>query len=515
MSHKQSKAIRNLCLVFGDQLDQQSNLFTDFDPQQDLLWMAEVSDESTNPQSSKQRTVLFLAAMRHFAQWIERQDRPLIYYPITQQFGSFADALLQTLQDYSVQQIRFVLPGDYRVLQSLQNFCKQQQIELVVLPDSHFIAEQGEFQNWANNRQQLRMEYWYRQLRKRCNILMNNGKPEGGKWNYDADNRKAFGKAGPPQIPIPCDFLEDDIIQRVRKDVEQYLPNLAGNLPRFFWPVNRQLALQALQDFIDQRLPTFGDYQDAMWKGEPWLFHSRISMAINLKLLHPMEVIQAAENAYRQGRAPLNAVEGFIRQILGWREYVRGIYWLQREQWTEFNALDNQRDLPQMYWDGKTQMNCMQQSLKQVLDYGYGHHIQRLMVTGLYALLAEVNPQQIEAWYLAMYVDAVAWVEVPNTLGMSQFADGGILASKPYIASGNYIKKMSNYCDGCAFNPKNASGDKACPMTTLYWHFIYRHQDWLQEHPRLAMQVKHWHNKSSEEQAEILQKAEQIFQNQA
>ncbi|CAN8138837.1 (6-4) photolyase [uncultured Thiomicrorhabdus sp.] len=511
MSQNQAKAIRHLCLVFGDQLDQQSNLFMEFDSQQDALWMAEVSDESSNPASSKQRTVLFLSAMRHFAQWIERQDWPLVYYSIIEQFGSFSDVLAQTLQDYSVQQIRCVLPGDYRVLQALQNFCKQQQIELIVLPDSHFIAEQGEFQNWANNRQQLRMEYWYRQLRKRCNILMNNGKPEGGKWNYDADNRKAFGKAGPPQIPIPCDFLEDDIVQQVRKDVEQYLPNLPGNLPRFFWPVDRQQALQALQDFIDRRLPTFGDYQDAMWKGEPWLFHSRISMAINLKLLHPMEVIQAAENAYRQGRAPLNAVEGFIRQILGWREYIRGIYWLQREQWSQFNALDNQRDLPQMYWDGKTQMNCMQQSLKQVLDYGYGHHIQRLMITGLYALLAEVEPQQIEAWYLAMYVDAVAWVEVPNTLGMSQFADGGILASKPYIASGNYIKKMSNYCDGCAFNPKNASGDKACPMTTLYWHFIYRHQDWLQEHPRLAMQVKHWHNKSAEEQAAILQKAEQIL----
>lgn len=513
MSQNQAKTIRHLCIVFGDQLDQGSNLLKAFDPQQDVLWMAEVSEESTNPASSKQRTVLFLAAMRHFAQWIVSQDWPLIYAGLSQRFSSFENALAQTLQDYSLQQIRCVLPGDYRVLQVLQNFCKQQQIELVVLPDSHFIAEPGEFKKWAQNRKQLRMEYWYRQLRKRCHILMDNDKPEGGKWNYDADNRKAFGKAGPPEIPMPCDFSEDEIVEQVRKEVEQYLPDLPGRLERFFWPVNRQQALRALDDFIDKRLPTFGDYQDAMWKGEPWLFHSRISMAINLKLLHPMEVIQIAEKAYRLGQAPLNAVEGFIRQILGWREYIRGIYWLQREQWSQFNALDNQRNLPQMYWDGKTRMNCMQQSLQQVLDYGYGHHIQRLMVTGLYALLAEVEPQQIEAWYLAMYVDAVAWVEVPNTLGMSQFADGGILASKPYIASGNYIKKMSNYCDGCAFNPKNASGDKACPMTTLYWHFIYRHQRWLQEHPRLAMQVKHWRNKSAEEQAAILQKAEQIFAN--
>lgn len=511
MSVENKKSLRHLCLVFGDQLDQQSNLFQEFDPQHDALWMAEVSDESTQPASSKQRTVLFLAAMRHFAAWIEQQNWPLIYFSLSAQQSSFVSALAQTLSEYSVQQIRCVLPGDYRVLQMLQDFCQQKEIALQILPDSHFIAEPGEFSTWAKDRQQLRMEYWYRQLRKRCDILMNNGKPEGGKWNYDADNRKAFGKAGPPKIPMPCDFAEDEIVQQVRKDVEQYLPNLAGNLPRFFWPVNRQQALVALEDFIAKRLPTFGDYQDAMWKGEPWLFHSRISMAINLKLLHPMEVVQAAQHAYRQGQAPLNAVEGFIRQILGWREYVRGIYWLQREQWTQFNALNNHRDLPEIYWHGETRMNCMRQSLQQVLDYGYGHHIQRLMVTGLYALLAEVEPQQIEAWYLAMYVDAVAWVEVPNTLGMSQFADGGILASKPYIASGSYINRMSNYCSGCAFKPKEASGEKACPFTALYWHFIYRHQSWLAEHPRLAMQVKHWHNKSESEQQAILQKAEQIF----
>lgn len=289
-----------------------------------------------------------------------------------------------------------------------------------------------------------------------------------------------------------------------------YLPNLPGKLDEFIWPINRQQSLQVLKEFIAQRLKQFGDYQDAMWRDEPWLYHSRLSLALNLKLLSPNEVIAAALKAYENDQAPLNAVEGFIRQILGWREYMRGLYWAHRDDWLEMNALNARRELPQLYWDADTEMTCLQQSVSHVLFYGYGHHIQRLMVTGLFSLLWGVKPKAIHQWYLAMYVDAVAWVEIPNTLGMSQYADGGIVGSKPYIASGAYIDRMSNYCKQCPFDPKQAHGDTACPFTTLYWAFVDKHQDLLSHNPRLGMQVKNWHRKGKEEQQAILKNADKL-----
>jgi deoxyribodipyrimidine photolyase-related protein len=260
-----------------------------------------------------------------------------------------------------------------------------------------------------------------------------------------------------------------------------------------------------LKDFIAQRLPFFGDLQDAMWQDEPWLFHSLLSLPLNLRLLNPREVVEAAIAAYHQGGVPLNALEGFVRQIVGWREYVRGLYWTYRDEWPEMNALHAEADLPSFYWTGKSEMQCMAQSIGQVLAHGYGHHIQRLMVTGLFALLYGVKPQAIHHWYLGMYVDAFAWVEMPNTLGMSQFADGGRVGSKPYIASGAYIDRMSNYCKGCRYQVKQLDAPNACPFNLLYWQFIERHQDWLKSHPRLAMQVSHWQKKPSEQRAQVIE----------
>jgi deoxyribodipyrimidine photolyase-related protein len=505
--------LRYLNLILGDQLDAESLLFDGFDQQNDRLWMAEVSAETTEYLSSKQRTVLFLSAMRHFAEKLNTEKYPLIYWTLKDKKSSFPEALSATLKHNSFEKIRCVLPGDVRVINEIQQCAKDSDIEIEWLADQHFISEKGEFKAWLANRKQPRMEFWYRQLRKSRQILMENDQPIGGQWNFDKDNRKSFGKKGPSKLPAPLLFEADNITRQVIADVEKFLPNLYGNIKSFNWPVTRQQALEALKDFIKHRLKHFGDYQDAMWTDEPWLYHSRLSTCLNLKLLSPAEVIAAAEKAYAKNEAPLNAVEGFIRQILGWREYVRGLYWSYRDDWLQMNALNARRNLPTLYWDAESEMACLHHSVKQVLDHGYGHHIQRLMVTGLFALLWGVKPKAIHEWYLAMYVDAVAWVEIPNTLGMSQYADGGIVGSKPYIASGAYIDRMSNYCQSCPFNPKQASGENACPFTTLYWHFVYRHQDLLSKNPRLGMQVKNWHNKSQEEQQAISQRAEFLFKN--
>lgn len=502
--------IRNLCLIFGDQLTLDSALFDDFDPQQDLLWMAETGSFSTKPVSHQQRTLLFLSAMRHFAQQLTSLNYPL-HYATLGQYATLDDALHSTLQTYAPARIQAVLPGDYIVCKTLKQCASTHQLPLIWLEDRHFIAEPGEFRQWLSQRKQARMEYWYRYLRKKHGILMAEGQPVGGQWNFDHDNRKTFGRQGPGPLPDAPRFPLDTISQQVLADIHQHLPSLPGTSVQFNWPVTREQSLQLLTHFITHHLPYFGDYQDAIWQGEPFLHHSRLSAALNLKLLSPTEVIQAAELAWQQGSAPLNAVEGFIRQILGWREYVRGLYWSQKDQWEQMNALNAQRPLPRFYWDGNTRMACLHDAIHQVLAYGYGHHIQRLMVTGLYALLNETQPQAVHDWYQGMYVDAVAWVETPNTLGMSQFADGGFLASKPYIASGAYIDKMSNHCRHCPFNPKESTGDKACPFTVLYWHFVDKHQRLLSQNPRLAMQVKHWHNKPPETQAAIRVQATQLL----
>jgi deoxyribodipyrimidine photolyase-related protein len=314
--------------------------------------------------------------------------------------------------------------------------------------------------------------------------------PVGGQWNFDADNREAFPKTGPGVVPARCSFAPDATTKTVMALVQARFAKHPGDLGSFAWPVTRAQALQSLQSFIADRLPLFGQYQDAMWPGQPWLYHAHLSAALNLKLLNPREVVAAAEAAFHAGLAPLAGVEGFVRQILGWREYVRGVYWTQMPAYLERNELNAQEDLPAWFWTGHTDMACMADALEQTLQHGYAHHIQRLMVTGLFALMYGVQPQQVHAWYLAVYVDAVEWVELPNVLGMSQYADGGVMASKPYVATGNYIKRMSPHCKGCRYDPAQRSGETACPFTTLYWDFMLRHHTRLAKNPRMALQVK-------------------------
>ena len=340
-------------------------------------------------------------------------------------------------------------------------------------------------------------------MRQRTGILMRGKEPVGGEWNYDEDNRESFGKDGPQRVPRRFGFAPDALTRAVLAEVQAHYPEHPGSLDAFDWPVTRDEALEALDDFITRRLPQFGPQQDAMWTNQPWLWHSHIASALNLKLLHPREVCEAAEAALVAGEAPLASVEGFIRQILGWREFVRGLYWQRMPGYLDDNALDAQQQLPAFYWTGKTDYACLANTIAQTLATGYAHHIQRLMVTGLFALLLGVRPKEVHAWYLAVYVDAVEWVELPNTIGMSQFADGGYMGSKPYIASGKYLQRMSNYCTGCRYNPELATGPKACPFTTLYWDFLDRHAERFAAHPRLKPQVNNLLRKSEEDRAAI------------
>ena len=494
---KGGSAVRHLVVVLGDQLDRASAAFDGFDPAQDAVWMAEVSDESTQVWSAKQRTVMFLAAMRHFAQALREEGLRVHYRAMTNDScatpdSSLADELTATLQAQTVQRVRVVEPGDHRLREQLSAAVQAAGVPVDLLEDRHFLCSTAEFAEHAKGRKQLRMEYFYREMRRRHGVLMEaNGKdPVGGEWNYDADNREAFPVGGPGFVPETPRFAPDVITQDVIALVNTRFAGHPGSVARFGWPVTRAQALQVLHSFIEERLENYGRWQDAMWAGQPWLYHAHISAAMNLKLLNPREVINAAEHAHTEGRAPLAAVEGFIRQVLGWREYVRGIYWLKMPAYGEMNALQADAELPAWFWTGDTEMRCLNDAITQTLEHGYAHHIQRLMVTGLYALLLGAAPRQVHAWYLAVYVDAVEWVELPNVLGMSQFADGGMMASKPYAATGKYIQRMGNHCTSCRFDPKQRTGDTACPFTMLYWDFLARHRERFVNHPRMAMMVR-------------------------
>ncbi|MEW6118937.1 MAG: cryptochrome/photolyase family protein [Pseudomonadota bacterium] len=481
--------MRNLVLVLGDQLNRDASAWEGFDPGADCAWMAEVAEESTHVWSAKARIALFLSAMRHFAADLRADGVPLIYHDLDAH-PDFASALVATLTISRPQKIVVTEPGDWRVLRSIEATAAVHGIPLEVRSDRHFYCSRADFARHAAGRTQLRMEFFYREQRRRFRVLMDGERPVGGGWNYDLENRGAFDARGPGWLPERAPFEPDAITRAVIELVNTRFADHPGSLDRFDWPVTRDHALAALARFVDERLPLFGAYQDAMWAGEPWLYHAHLSAALNLKLLAPHEAVQAAETAYRAGRAPLASVEGFIRQILGWREYVRGVYWRFMPGYLDENALDAHADLPGFYWSGKTDMACLADTIRQTLATGYAHHIQRLMVTGLYALLLGVAPRQIHAWYLAVYVDAVEWVELPNTLGMSQFADGGAMASKPYCATGQYLARMSNYCTGCRFEPAQKTGDRACPFTTLYWDFLLRNAARLARNPRMALQLK-------------------------
>jgi len=517
--------IRHLVVILGDQLNREASAWDGFDPALDRAWMCEAHQEATHVPSSRQRTTLFLAAMRHFAQDLQREGVPLAY--LAQQAGGLGDALAATLRAQPVQRVVLTEPGEWRVRQALTQAAQEASVPIEFREDRHFLCTRAMFEAHAKGRKQLRMEYFYREMRQRHRVLMEGDakdQPAGGQWNFDADNREAFGREGPGLLVPPLRFEPDETTREVMALVNAQQPPAPGRLAQFGWPVTRAQALAELEDFITHRLADFGRYQDAMWGGQPWLYHAMISSSLNLKLLDPREVIAAAEGAGRAGQVPLASAEGFIRQILGWREYVRGVYWLRMPDYADLNALDAHEALPAFYWTGDTDMRCLADAIGQTLEHGYAHHIQRLMVTGLYALLLGVAPREVHAWYLAVYVDAVEWVELPNTLGMSQHTDAGPpqgptpppgpMASKPYIATGQYIGRMSDHCRGCRFDPAQRTGERACPFTTLYWDFLARHQVRLARNPRMALQVKNLQRVAPEEMAQIRERAQVLRQGQ-
>ena len=486
-------SLRNLILILGDQLNADSSALDGFDAKRDALWMAEVAEESEHVWSSQPRIAVFLAAMRHYRD-ARRAEGATVHYTeldAKENTGTLAGELARAVRKLNPARLVVTEPGDWRVWRSLEAAAADLNLPLEVRVDRHFFASIADFKQHSLGRKQLRLEFFYRELRRREKVLLDaHGEPEGGQWNFDHDNRGSFPKSGPAGVPAPVTFAPDSLTREVIVLVEKRFAKHPGRLASFDWPVTPEQSRRALRDFIDHRLADFGQYQDAMWTREPWLYHSRLSAAMNLKLLDPREVVAAAESAYRKGKVSLASAEGFIRQILGWREYVRGIYWHFMPEYLAKNALDAREPLPAFYWSGDTEMACLRDAIGQTLEHGYAHHIQRLMVTGLYALQLGVEPQKVHEWYLAVYVDAVEWVELPNTLGMSQYGDGGIMASKPYAATGKYIQRMSNYCAGCRFDPAKSTGEDACPFTTLYWDFLLRHERILSANQRMALQVK-------------------------
>jgi len=512
------KHSRNLVVVLGDQLNHDSAAFDGFDINLDVVWMAEAAEEATHVWNHQYRLVAFFSPMRHFRDEMEGSGKQVLYHELSadaaaDRGSSLSDLLRETLNTRHFDQVIMVHPGDHRVREALHQCVQATGVTLEEREDRTFFCSLDRFQRWADGRKSFVLEQFYRVMRKEHQVLMQDEKnPAGDAWNFDKENRGKFGKAGPGEIPEPPSFKPDRVTKDVMAMVSDRFGDHPGSLAQFDLPVNRKQALEMLEDFVVHRLPLFGTYQDAMWSDERFLYHSRLSHAMNLKLLSAYEVVQAAVERFETGQSQINSVEGFVRQILGWREYVRGIYWTQMPQYAKLNALSCERSqkVPDFFWDGETKMACVADAMRLLLDTAYAHHIQRLMVLGLYAQLLGVHPEAFNDWHLAMYADAIDWVSLPNTLGMSQHADGGIMATKPYCASGSYIDRMGNFCKGCVYSPKKATGDDACPMTTLYWDFLIRHRERFRDNHRMVMQYKNLDRKDPAEINAISHRASQI-----
>jgi deoxyribodipyrimidine photolyase-related protein len=507
------KAARRLVLVLGDQLNADSAAFDDFDAAHDAVLMVEAKREATYVPQHKQRLVLFFSAMRHFREELRERGFTVHYAELDdpRNRGSFGEEVPRWVHKTRAQELVVAQPGDYRVRAELRRALRGKECSLEIRPDRHFLCTEQEFEEFAEGRKTLLMESFYRGMRRRQEVLLARcGKPVGGKWNFDAENRGTFGKDGAPSIKAPRSFRWDDTTEAVARLVDKSFPKSRGTTEGFDLPVTARHARDALRDFVEHRLEHFGRYQDAMVTGRPYLYHSRLSSSLNLHLLDPRDAIDRVVAAHDEGRAPLNSTEGFVRQVLGWREYVRGIYWREMPDYEKHNGLEAELPMPAFMWTAETEMNCVRQSVGQLIEHAYAHHIQRLMVLGLFSLLLGVRPGDVNRWHLSMYADAVDWVSLPNVLGMSQYADGGLLATKPYCASGAYIQRMSDYCGDCRFDPKRATGEDACPFTILYWDFLSRNRSRLRGNRRMNFQLGNLEKKSRSDQREIRQQAEKL-----
>lgn len=499
-------------LILGDQLSRSISSLTDIDAKLDTIVMVEVIAEATYVRHHKKKIAFLFSAMRHFAEELRLEGFNVLYVQLDNPLNtqSFSSEVSRIAAERKPDRLVVTEPGEWRVLEMMRCWQEELPIPVEIRDDTRFLCTTARFAAWAQNYKSLRMEYFYREMRRENSILLQGDEPVGGKWNFDHDNREPFSN----EVVIPAHpaFSPDAITLQVIDLVSSKFADHFGSIDNFDMPVTRTQALQALETFIEERLPLFGRYQDAMKQGEPKLFHSMISAALNCGLLEPLEIIKAAEMAYHAGHAPLNCVEGFIRQILGWREYVRGIYWLKMPDYTKSNALNATRHLPDFYWTGDTDMNCMRQVVEETQKNAHAHHIQRLMVTGNFALLAGIEPAQIEEWYLAVYSDAYEWVELPNTHGMVCYADGGYLASKPYAASGAYIDKMSDYCQSCRYKVKLKAGADACPFNYLYWNFLIEHEALLKKNQRMSVIIGNLARMSQPRKEEIIADANKFLE---
>ncbi|GJD95087.1 cryptochrome/photolyase family protein [Methylobacterium iners] len=480
-------APRALRFVLGDQLTRRVSSLVDLDPERDVVLIVEVQAEATYVRHHKQKIAFLFSAMRHFAAELETEGIAVDYVRLDAagNTGSFTGELERAVARHRPARVVVTEPGEWRVWEMMQAWREELPVPVEIREDNRFLCPRGDFVRWAEGRHALRMETFYRGMRRRTGLLMEGSEPIGGRWNFDHDNRKRLPKGHRP--PERRGFAPDAVTREVLALVAARFADHFGDLDGFAWPVTRANALTALGHFLQDCLPSFGDYQDAMKEGEPFLYHALIAPALNAGLLTAEEVCAAAERAYKEGTAPLHCVEGFIRQILGWREYVRGLYWARMPDYARTNALGAGRDLPWFYWSAETPMNCLAHCVRDTRAHAYAHHIQRLMVTGNFALLAGIDPAQVEEWYLVVYADAYEWVELPNVHGMVLWADGGVMGSKPYAASGAYIDRMSDYCSGCSYDVKAKTGPKACPFNYLYWNFLIENEERLSGNPRMAM----------------------------
>ena len=496
-----------LRVILGDQLSLDLSALDDLDPRRDAILMMEVMEENIHVGHHKQKIVMILAAMRHFAKTLRKRGLTVDYINLDdpENTGSFTTEIQRAVDRHRPNRIVVTEPSEWRVLEMVKSWETLTNITIEIRADHRFFASHERFSTWADGRRSWRMEHFYREMRREHGILMDGDQPVDGVWNFDSKNRKSL----PVEVSLPTRqrFEPDATTREVMALVAKRFGQHFGELDTFGWPVTRAQAIESLQDFIDNALPWFGDYQDAMKTGETFLFHSLIAPSLNLGLLSPHEVCSAVEDAWCKGRVPINAAEGYIRQILGWREYIRGVYWMMMPKYADANALDASRPLPDFYWTGKTDLHCLSEAIKSTRQTAYSHHIQRLMITGNFALLAGIAPREVERWYLAVYADAVEWVEMPNTLGMAVFADGGKVASKPYASSGAYINRMSNFCKSCSYDVKKKIGTTACPFNYLYWAFLIKNQSNLDNNPRMGMPYRTLAKWSAEKKASYVNEA--------
>lgn len=509
-------AYHTLRLILGDQLNASHSWFKQKQPGV-LYLLAELDQEAVYTRHHIQKICAFFAAMEGFANALQQAGHKVLYLNLddTQAFAELPELLEHLIQEYEIRHFEYQRPDEYRLVSQLETFCQQLKIPSHLADTEHFLLPYELIPAHFQAGKAHKMDTFYRTMRKQFNLLMQQGKPLGGKWSLDSENRHSLKAADLDQIPEPLCFSNEvtPILERINRHDIPYLGEAQAHL---LWPVSRQQSQDLLEYFCSHLLPNFGRFQDAMTSHSKhkWsLYHSRLSFALNTKMLSPWQVIRAAIEAYENApdKISLAQIEGFVRQILGWREFIRGIYWANMPQYAELNTLDATRDLPAFFWNGETRMHCQREAISQSLKYAYAHHIQRLMVTGNFCLLAGIAPAQVDDWYLGIYIDAIEWVEMPNTRGMTQYADGGLLATKPYAASGNYINKMSDYCSECEYDPKLKTERHACPLNSLYWHFLHRHRDKLGNNPRVGMIYRNWDNNPQQEQ--ILARAEWCLDN--